>query len=301
MSIYRKKGTIVPIKGSETLTVRNWKGYSTPSDYNQSLLRKELISYGHIRYRGKDWIQCEEECYGDGLYYLILEEDLIPTGKIVGYKSPHDLFKGRVPKGSIFSDYSRDKFVMYCPKHKTSGVPTEIVETWEPVYEEEFKVGDYLIAERAGGWSYSPENDGCLIEVTRLGTSCFNGKDVQSISGTVQNPRIGRHTSFRDIPVTDNEGKNVFRKATPQEIEEGLRKTISVGGKFDVTIKNGCVYHKSDDITYFVKDLVSFGEGTRSFGNFKAGIEDITFSFTGCEKQQTKLSDWRVVYEAIRD
>jgi hypothetical protein len=56
--------------------------------------------------------------------------------KIYGYKCPYDLFKGRVKKGSIFSAYSNEKIVMYNKDYMTSGVATEIVQTWEPVYEE---------------------------------------------------------------------------------------------------------------------------------------------------------------------
>lgn len=55
--------------------------------------------------------------------------------KIIGYKAPMDLFKGRIKKGAIFNKYSTDNFVMYNEKHMTSGIATEIVETWEPVYE----------------------------------------------------------------------------------------------------------------------------------------------------------------------
>lgn len=56
--------------------------------------------------------------------------------KIVGYKTPFDLFDGRIKKGSIFSEYSPKKLVMYSKDHTTTGVPTEIVHSWEPVYEE---------------------------------------------------------------------------------------------------------------------------------------------------------------------
>jgi hypothetical protein len=54
----------------------------------------------------------------------------------IGFKAPHDLFRGRIKKGSIFSLFSPKKLVMYTPSAPSSGVPTEIVETWEPVYEE---------------------------------------------------------------------------------------------------------------------------------------------------------------------
>lgn len=57
--------------------------------------------------------------------------------KIVGYKCPISLFNGRIAAGAVFSEYSNHKLVMYCKEHMSSGVATEIVKTWEPVYEEE--------------------------------------------------------------------------------------------------------------------------------------------------------------------
>ncbi len=56
---------------------------------------------------------------------------------LIGFKAPFDLFKGRIKAGSVFTEYSSEGFVMYNKDHMTSGVPTEIVETWEPVFEEE--------------------------------------------------------------------------------------------------------------------------------------------------------------------
>lgn len=60
--------------------------------------------------------------------------------EIIGYKCPIDLFKGRVKAGSIFSEKSRDGFVMYNISHLTSGVAIEIVETWEPVYKPKYQL-----------------------------------------------------------------------------------------------------------------------------------------------------------------
>lgn len=60
--------------------------------------------------------------------------------KIIGYKAPFDLFDGEIKKGTIYE--KRGSFQMYHPPHEldrnmSCGIPDEIVETWEPVYEEE--------------------------------------------------------------------------------------------------------------------------------------------------------------------
>lgn len=99
---------------------------------------------------GFNW---EETCESLDFWYSILVNKNFDTfyalyqkKEFIGYRAPYDLFKGRIKKGDIFSLYSADKFVMYNEKHKTSGIPTEIVHKWEKVYEEdEIKFGDYKV------------------------------------------------------------------------------------------------------------------------------------------------------------
>jgi len=59
--------------------------------------------------------------------------------KIIGYKAPTDLFKGVVIKDTIYKDFGTSQVNQYSPENKLQGcysLPKEIVETWEPVYEE---------------------------------------------------------------------------------------------------------------------------------------------------------------------
>lgn len=54
--------------------------------------------------------------------------------KIIGYKAPFDLYGG-IKKGNLFT---KDHSIKWGYRHKNSYcIPDEIVETWEPVYEEE--------------------------------------------------------------------------------------------------------------------------------------------------------------------
>lgn len=104
----------------------------------------------------------------------------------------------------------------------------------------------------------------------------------------------------------------LIRKATPEEIEIGKiqeqnRKieNVSVGGEFTVQVKgNKKVFYGGDeDITDFVKEMIHVFSPSEKhmFGKYSAIIKDVTFSKTGCEVIETKLSDWMNVYNLIKD
>jgi len=76
-----------------------------------------------------------------------------------------------------------------------------------------------------------------------------------------------------------------------------VEKTISVGGKFNVTIKDGKIWHKADDITEFVTEMVSTFKQYHTFSGYVVNMKDVTFSRTGCQHVETNLSDWKVVYD----
>ena len=90
------------------------------------------------------------------------------------------------------------------------------------------------------------------------------------------------------------------RLATPEEIEAINNKVINIG--FDVKIKNKRAFVGNDDITEFVLGLVkqynNLDYGTH--GGFGHKIKDITFSKTGCKSVDTKLSDWKKIYDEIK-
>ena len=79
------------------------------------------------------------------------------------------------------------------------------------------QVGDYVVMEKAGGWGYSPDNNGCVALVNRIGKTIAYGIEVFSIGGEVINPNKGHAVKFSGIPqFADKEV--VFRKALPHEI-----------------------------------------------------------------------------------
>lgn len=111
-----------------------------------------------------------------------------------------------------------------------------------------------------------------------------------------------------DISVTQTRYINDLKEAGVldlwfEPVHKFTEKVVSVGGKFDVVIKDNGIWHKNDDITQFVESLIQGNTivGTSSsYGKFSATILDIVFSRTGCQYVETKLSDWKQVYETYK-
>lgn len=86
------------------------------------------------------------------------------------------------------------------------------------------QVGDYVVMEKAGGWGYSPDNNGCVALVSRVGKNRVGRVEVSSIWGEVINPNNNsRGVKFSDIPQFGY-GKEIFRKALPHEIPNTTSK-----------------------------------------------------------------------------
>lgn len=92
--------------------------------------------------------------------------------------------------------------------------------------------------------------------------------------------------------------------------EEVQQETIVDMGSFKLTIKDKKVYHNyentKEDITDFVIGLHRmYSSMLGSFNHlgkngYKAVVANLLFSSTGCENNQTQLSDWMKVYELIK-
>lgn len=91
----------------------------------------------------------------------------------------------------------------------------------EPV-EEELKVGDIVCMVNAGGWSYHPNNNGCLAKVTEIyDTNTYT--ESKAIDGEILNPKEDTYIKFHQIPLSDGE-RIIVRKATQEEINS-LKQT----------------------------------------------------------------------------
>lgn len=155
----------------------------------------------------------------------ILKENMENTQnkKILGYIAPYRI-NNLVNKGILYvKDNTSDFYHVDNMKGQGSQyyLPKEIVETWESCIEQEFKVGDYVIMEKAGGWGYDPDNNGCIAKITEISSRKLSRvENVLSISGKIVNPnKIEYYNNFKNVPLYDNDGKLVFRLATKEEIE----------------------------------------------------------------------------------
>ena len=80
------------------------------------------------------------------------------------------------------------------------------------------QVGDYVVMEKAGGWGYSPDNNGCVAIVSSVGKNRVGRAEVFSIWGEVINPNKPRNVNFGNIPQIGYGKEVIFRKALPHEI-----------------------------------------------------------------------------------
>lgn len=215
--------------------------------------------------------------------YILNNNTKTMERKIKGYKCPTDLFKGRVKKGSIFSLYSPDKFVMYTPKHTTSGVPTEIVEQWEVVYEDEFKVGDYvLLAGTSTGSGNGISVETAIVKLLPLGS-------LLGRSGNID-PDFEFVWNGRNLGTCKN---HIIRLATPEEIKSVQTKTIVVGDKrITVTIHKGKIVTESQTLNIeLFTDLLDVmnGENCLAIANWDVTFPTVKIGCTTLPKSDIEL------------
>jgi hypothetical protein len=94
----------------------------------------------------------------------------------------------------------------------------------------DFKIGDYVIMEKADGFGYSPENNGCLAKITEVDydKKAWIGNDlinhICNIKGYIINPNIPDLVKFDWIPVGIMNNIPIVRKATQEEIDSVMKK-----------------------------------------------------------------------------
>ncbi len=91
----------------------------------------------------------------------------------------------------------------------------------------------------------------------------------------------------------------VYKPEKPKEV-------IVEMGSFSLTVKPEGIFHKNEDITSYVKGIESWWKNDFNSGNLKFGVKNydclipasnIIIEKSGCESNQTKLSNWLFVYE----
>lgn len=179
--------------------------------------------------------------------FKILTNMNTDTKEIIGYKCPSDLYGGAIKAKEIYKKCLNPDFYEPTTIDNDSVVlPKEIVETWEPVYEEEFKVGD---------WIYITNTRSAVATYSQYGASVGDVEQIKRIAAEGGNATIDDPRYFGDNFNLRGEG---FRKATEQEILDA--KSVELYGysakKTENGVKFGCQSFTKDELL-FVKRLVT--------------------------------------------
>ncbi len=222
--------------------------------------------------------------------YILIDNNSNKTNmekKIIGYKLKFVEYKDAVRVISDDNEFDFDLFKrewQQYPSTKKKLERAKLLNVWfEPVYEDDYKVGDWVYVIQA--------QSGAMGANDRIG-QVSNEKNKASGLGYGLLVNI----DGRVWGIGDN---YKVRHATPEEIQNESTKTINIG--FEVKIKNKRAFVGNDDITEFVVGLVGLFEPlfNNSTGNYSYIIDDIIFSKTGC-KNNTKYSDWKKVFKEIQ-
>lgn len=101
--------------------------------------------------------------------------------------------------------------------------------------------------------------------------------------------------------------------ALPKEIVETWEahyeseeiKIPMANGAFELVIKDGKVWHKNEDITRFVEEMIEWWQRLYgdthfvSFGSYSASVNEITFSKTGCQNHKTSIKEWINIHNKL--
>lgn len=106
---------------------------------------------------------------------------------------------------------------------------------------------------------------------------------------------------------------NGFKKAGVLElwfepVYATSEQTVSMNGKFNLTVRNKRVFHKNEDITDYIEEIGTWWKNVMLEGNLKFAksydflipSHNIKIMKSGCQSQETYLSDWLKVYDLIK-
>lgn len=143
---FTKKGTKLPtIPKNIEYTVNNIDYHTSEAFFNS---HSDFISYGSTKNKyGESYILAESKDYTGNKYYEIKISDIeflanaqgmSQEEKITGYRCPMDLYGGDIKKGRIIPIGLRNGGHYKIPfdNGRFCQLPTELIESWEPVYEE---------------------------------------------------------------------------------------------------------------------------------------------------------------------
>lgn len=198
---------------------------------------------------------------------------------IIGYRAPYNIIEWGLHEGEVikYSGVSYSSSAYNC-------IPRTILKTWKPVYEEEFKIGDWVYI-KCNNEDYA----GRTVKIIEPNASYMPPKD-DLVTVDINHNSGGGY----NIPIEE------IRKATQEEIVAAQTQTVDMG-EFKLVVRKGKCFHNEEDISDFVRELNNFYTSTRLFGkhNYAVNIDNVTFSCTGCERSTTTAKQWREVYRLM--
>lgn len=257
--------------GNSYLKSNNWKTFKQDTCYLVS--RGEYCSINYYKNKGYTIYKAED-------ILALYEKDMNKTQNITGYKAPYDLAEGMVKKGTIYKKVQEDDR-FYAPEGKISKttLPKEIVETWEKVYEEEFKVGDWVIMIK----DYTNNlKKGDMFKVEDSKAYPLNDPKSTCVSAC-------KFTKTPSFPF-----KDFLRKATQEEIDSLFTKTLTLSNGKEVIIKDGKImaHHSIIDYEYLIYLLRG---NISKIRYWEVELTDATYKI-GCW-ENVKLSDIKMIIE----
>ena len=252
-------------------------------NYWKYVINSKIKGTGHTL-----WNYIPENCKNlPILTFQQFREQIMNTKKIIGYLAPIDLFKGRIKKGDLFSEKSKEGFMMYNKNHMTSGVATEIVMTWEAVFEEEFKEGDFVYVIKSQLGSFGAEN-----KIGKL------TKSVNNQGLTNEEKKFKEKFNVIIEGGVWNIGQAEVRKATQQEIDSLFIKTLTLSNGKKVYIRKGVITAQNETIS--CESLSYLLRGSKSkINSWEIQMTDATYEI-GCW-ENVKLADIQnIIKEAER-
>lgn len=292
------------IKGTKLPTIPEYIMYRCPHwhssvpSHRWELNDKNYVSFGSTEYKDEVWVLAEREDYSGVSYFMFKLTDLqkltdnnMKNKEIIGYKLIKKKYADAALKieGSRFigTDIKQDqillaKYTESVKRLKEAGV----LDLWfEPVYEEEYKVGDWITiteVEGAGWLNYCSQR---TFKLEKAPTSYCGGIYWGVNEG-------GLHAKFR--------------KATPEEIEAAQKQIIKMyssnKGEFEIEVVDGKAYYRPEgkelpkEWVAQIIELFQVKIYSKTPYNLTTKIDNIK---VGC-MEGTKKEDWINVYKLLK-
>jgi hypothetical protein len=176
-------------------------------------------------------------------------------------------------------------------------LPIEIVETWEPVYEEDFKEGDWVFIKSTG---FKVKGDFRVGDVKQI-------KTFELLSSSVKwrvdftDGSLGNGSTLPGV-------ESQFRKATKEEIEASKTIKVKVGTpEVEVEVfKDGRIFGSFRGIPFnetiqnlkWLKDEISIGINTsRGLYKFSTSLKDVIIHVGCSDGIDLKLTEINKIIE----